>query len=370
MQQLSRQERLDWLQLIRTRNVGPATFSDLIGHFGNAADALAALPDFARRGGGKGGFKLASRKDAERELDRLDALGAQLIASCEASYPRQLANCEAPPPLISLKGHSHLLHQPCVAVVGARNASLAGTQIAGQLAQEIGARQFTIISGLARGIDTAAHQSALASGTGAVLAGGIDIVYPQQNRKLYDAIAERGVLVSEMPPGTEPQARQFPRRNRLISGLSAGVVIVEAALRSGSLITARFAAEQGREVFVVPGSPLDPRSRGGNGLIRQGATLVETADDVLEGLRHVGQAPLGEPPDTQPMHPPARQLDASALDRERPRILALLSPTPVAVDLLIRETGLPTALVSAILLELDIAGRLERHAGQRVSLIA
>lgn len=370
MQQLSRQERLDWLQLIRTRNVGPAIFSELIQHFGNAADALTALPDFARRGGRKGGFKLASRQEAERELARLDALGASLVASCEPDYPRQLANCEAPPPLICLKGHPHLLHQACVAVVGARNASLAGTQIAGQLAQAVGGHQFTIISGLARGIDTAAHQGALATGTGAVLAGGIDIVYPQQNRKLYEAIAERGVLISEMPPGTEPQARQFPRRNRLISGLSAGVVIVEAALRSGSLITARFAAEQGREVFVVPGSPLDPRSRGGNGLIRQGATLVETADDIVEGLRHLSQAPLGEPQDLGQIHPPARQLDAGALERERPRILELLSPTPTEVDLIIRQTGLPTALVSAILLELDIAGRLERHAGQRVSLIA
>lgn len=370
MQQLSRQERLDWLQLIRTRNVGPATFSELIRHFGNAADALAALPDFARRGGRKGAFQLASRREAEQELARLDALGAHLVASCEPDYPPQLANCEAPPPLISLKGHAHLLQKPCVAVVGARNASLAGTQIAGQLTQAIGAHDFTIISGLARGIDTAAHHSALETGTGAVLAGGIDIVYPQQNQKLYEAIAERGVLISEMPPGTEPQARQFPRRNRLISGLSVGVVIVEAAMRSGSLITARFAAEQGREVFVVPGSPLDPRSRGGNALIRQGATLVESVDDILEGLKHVRQPPLSEPDMAPAIYPPAQQLDVSSLERERPHILELLSPTPVEIDRLIRQTGLPTALVSAILLELDIAGRLERHAGQRVSLTA
>lgn len=368
MAELSDRERTDWLRLIRTRNVGPATFADLITQFGSAREALTALPDLARRGGRRGKFTAASQSAAEDEIAATDKLGAVYIAACEPAYPPRLAACDAPPPLICVKGNIHLLRQPAIAIVGARNASAAGIRHANDLAHDLGGRDLQVVSGLARGVDTSAHNGAIETGTWAVLAGGIDVIYPPQNAALHERIAEVGVLMTEMPPGTEPQARQFPRRNRLISGVSLGVVVVEAALRSGSLITARFAAEQGREVFAVPGSPLDPRSRGGNELIRNGATLVENADHVVEGLANILRQPLAEPSSNNGPHRPP-PVNMTALDAARPDMLEKLGPTPVAMDELIRQTGLPTAVVAAILLELEIAGRLERHPGQRVSLI-
>lgn len=366
MAELSERERVDWLRLIRTRNVGPATFAGLIAQFGSASRAIEALPDLAGRGGGRG-IKVAAKSEAEDELAAASRIGARYVASCEPDYPPALAASDAPPPLLCLKGAAHLFRRPSIAIVGARNASAVGARIAKDLAYALGQRELLITSGLARGIDTAAHTGALESGTCAVLAGGIDVVYPPQNEKLQQQIGESGVLLSEMPPGAQPQARHFPQRNRIISGVSLGVIVIEAAPQSGSLITARYAGEQGREVFVVPGSPLDPRARGGNDLIRQGATLVQTAEDVLEGLQSLLRRPFAEPEARQPYAPP--QLDMQAIDAARPVILEKLGPSPVEIDELIRQSGLSAAAVSVVLLELDLAGRLERLPGQRVALI-
>lgn len=364
---LSRQERVDWLRLSRTRNVGAATFAGLLAQFGSAAAALAALPDLARRGGGRAGFSIVSRSEAEAEMAVGERYGARYLAVCEPDYPATLAAIEAPPPVICVKGALHLLSRHTVAIVGARNASAAGIRMARDIARELSSHEFVIASGLARGIDTAAHEGALAGGTCAVLAGGIDVIYPPQNETLHHRIGELGVLLSEMPPGTQPQARQFPRRNRLISGISLGVIVIEAAPQSGSLITARNAAEQGREVLVVPGSPLDPRARGGNELIRQGATLVQNAAQVIEALAPLLRKPLAEP-DRQAQRFTPPPVNDAAIDRARPEILEKLGPTPVEIDELVRQTGLGPAAIAVVLLELDLAGRLERHPGQRVAL--
>ncbi len=364
---LSDRERVDWLRLIRTRNVGPATFASLITQFGTATRAIEALPDLARRGGGRGAISIAGKAEAEAELAAAARLGARYIASCEPDFPPALAASDAPPPLLCVKGAVHLLQRPTIAIVGARNASAAGIRIARELAHALGGHELLIASGLARGIDTAAHNGALESGTAAVLAGGIDVIYPPQNEELHNRIGEIGVLVCELPPGAQPQARHFPQRNRIISGISLGVIVIEAAHQSGSLITARYAGEQGREVFVVPGSPLDPRSRGGNALIRQGATLVQAAEDVLEALQPLLRKPFAEPDRMQPYSPPV--LDMRLIDRARPEILEMLGPTPVEIDELVRQSGLSAATIAVLLLGLDLAGRLERHPGQRVSMI-
>jgi DNA processing protein len=363
---LSGQERIEWLRLIRTRNVGPATFASLMLHFGSAGRAIEALPDLARRGGRAGPISIAGKAEAEAELAAAARFGARYIASCEPEYPPALARIDAPPPLLCVKGAVHLLQRPALAIVGARNASAAGIRIARELSHELGRQGLLITSGLARGIDAAAHNGALESGTAAVLAGGIDVIYPPQNEALHHRIADIGVLISELPPGAQPQARHFPQRNRIISGISLGVMVIEAAPRSGSLITARYAGEQGREVFVVPGSPLDPRSRGGNALIRQGATLVQTAEDVLEALQPLLRIPFAEP-DSQPPASPV-VLDMSQIDRARPEIIEMLGPTPVEIDELVRQSGLGAGMIAVILLELDLAGRLERLPGQRVAL--
>ncbi len=275
-------ERLDWLRLIRTENVGPVTFYQLLRRFGSAGAALEALPRLATRGGRQATLTICPRGAAERELADLDKAGVALVAWGEPDYPAALATLDDAPPLLQLRGRRALLRSRAIAVVGARNASANGRRIARELAADLGQHGFVVASGLARGIDAAAHLGSLPTGTVAVLGGGVDVVYPEENRELYEAIAENGVLVAEPPLGTVPQARHFPRRNRIISGLSLGIVVVEAAARSGSLITARFALDQGREVFAVPGSPLDPRCRGTNDLIRNGATLTETAEDVLQ----------------------------------------------------------------------------------------
>lgn len=366
---LSEAERLDRLRLICSEHVGPITFRRLLGRFGTAAAALQALPDLARRGGCRS-VRICSPADAERELAAVRRLGARLVVLGDAGYPPPLAAIEDAPATFALIGEARLLARPAVAVVGSRNASLNGRRMARDLARDLGLAGFVVVSGMARGIDAEAHRGALASGTIAVLAGGVDVCYPQENAALYADIAEAGVLLSEAPPGTAPQARHFPRRNRIISGLSRGVVVVEANLRSGSLITARMAAEQGREVFAVPGSPLDPRARGCNDLLRQGAVLTEGAGDVLACLH---QQVL------RPVHPPARaetpDLPEPAADgdeaggKARQAVAETLSPAPVAVDEIIRTCQLSPALVSTILLEWELAGRLERHPGNRVSLI-
>ncbi|WP_039852840.1 DNA-processing protein DprA [Magnetospirillum fulvum] len=366
---LSASERLDWLRLIRSENVGPRTFSRLLERFGSAAAALDAVPHLAAKGGLRRAIRLCPRAEAEREIVATERVGARLIARIEPAYPRLLAETDDAPPLISVIGAVSLLNRPTVAMVGARNASLNGRNLARRLAADLGRAGLVVSSGLARGIDTAAHEGALATGTVAAQAGGVDIVYPPENAGLWKQIAEAGALVSEMPPGTEPQASHFPRRNRIISGLALGVVVVEANARSGSLITARLAADQGREVFAVPGSPLDPRAAGPNDLIRHGATLTASADDVMAVLSDLIRRPLSEPDrgGFRPALAPPPGEDEAA--KARLSITELLGPTPVTVDEIIRQCQLSPSVVSWVLLELELAGRLDRHPGNRVSLL-
>ena len=366
---LSAAERLDWLRLIRSENVGPITFYRLIERFGTASAALKALPDLARRGGRRKPMTVCPLAAAEREMEAQEAIGAVLVAQVEPGYPPNLVHIEDAPPLIGVVGQSHLLARPTIAVVGARNASLNGRRFAERLAADLGKGGFVVVSGLARGIDASAHTGALETGTVAVVAGGIDVVYPKENERLHGEIAERGVILSEIEPGTTPQARHFPRRNRLISGMALGVVVVEASLRSGSLITARLALEQGREVFAVPGSPLDPRARGTNDLLRQGATMTESAEDVLSALDGALRMPLGERKTPGILGVRADLPDDGEIDSARAAIVENLSPTPVMVDEIIRSGHFSSAVVSMVLLELELAGRLERQPGNRVALI-
>lgn len=366
---LTAAERLDWLRLIRSENVGPVTFFELMRHFGSAEDALRALPDLARRGGRRGSLRVGSRAAAEREVDALRATGARLIALGEPDYPRPLAAIADPPPLLSMIGHGHLLNKRIVAIVGARNASASGNRFARKIAGDLGAADYVVASGLARGIDTNAHEGALATGTVAVVAGGIDVVYPPENEDLLARIVEGGVVIAEMPPGTVPQGRHFPRRNRVIAGVSLGTVVIEAAQRSGSLITARLAGEQGRDVFAVPGSPLDPRCRGSNNLIRQGAVLTENAADVVEVLESGLGRPVAEPAGPVFGAPPQAPVDEATLDAARRDVLEKLGPTPVTVDEIIRQCQVTPSVVLTVLLELELAGRLDRHSGGQVSLI-
>jgi DNA processing protein len=359
-------ERLDWLRLIRSENVGPITFFHLLRRFGTAAAALGAVPDLARRGGREQPIKICAKATAEREIAATASAGARLVAACEPDYPSALAAIDDPPPLISQRGRTDLLAKPCFAIVGARNASAPAIRFARDIAGELGRRGLSVVSGLARGIDGAAHEGSLSLGTVAVLGGGIDVVYPPEHEKLHARIAETGLLLAEMPIGTVPQARHFPRRNRIISGVSLGVLVVEAAVRSGSLITARMALEQGREVFAVPGSPLDPRARGSNDLIRQGAALVETADDVMRGLEGLRGA-LAEPEAPVPEAASAIA-DERELSPARKLVAEKLSYAPVEVDELMRQTSLSPGVLLTVLLELELAGRLARHPGNRVSL--
>ncbi|GGF36675.1 DNA processing protein DprA [Aliidongia dinghuensis] len=369
---LNPQERLDWLRLIRTENVGPVTFHQLLQRHGSAAAALAALPELARRGGRRN-FTVFSREQAERELAAVHRLDARLVAWGEPDYPPALAPLDDAPPLLTVLGRGDLTHRRSIALVGARNASAAGQRFAREMAYDLARAGFVVTSGLARGIDAAAHGGALAHGTVAVVGGGADVVYPEENRGLYEEIVERGAVMAESPVGTVPQARHFPRRNRLISGMSDGVVVIEAALRSGSLITARFAAEQGREVFAVPGSPLDPRCRGTNDLIRHGATLVEGAEDVLTALAALSgrdaipPVPRRVPPRPQPPRPPPETSPAEIEAAEK-SVTGLLGPTPVTVDELLRQCHLSPSIIATVLLELELAGRLDRHPGGLVSL--
>lgn len=350
------------LRLIRTAQVGPVTYAQLIARFGSADAAIAALPQLAARGGGKPPV-VASRALAERELAQAARFGARHLFLGQADYPPLLAQLDDAPPALIVRGDSRLLRRTPVAMVGARNASAAACRFARQLAAELGREQVVVVSGLARGVDTAAHVGSLETGTIAVIAGGIDVVYPPENAALQERIASEGLLIAEQPPGTEPRARHFPYRNRIIAGLSLGTVVVEAAPKSGSLITARLAGELGREVMAVPGSPLDPRAQGCNGLIRDGAVLIQSAADVLETIRPIDARMVESPRDSFRTPPPE---DAS--DGDRRAILDLLGPVPVAIDELIRQSGASPAIVQTVLLELELAGRLERHAGGRVAL--
>jgi DNA processing protein len=354
---------VDRLRLVRSPGIGPVTYRQLIARFGGAAAALDAVPDLAARGGGRPP-RLAGTADAEREIARVEALGARYLVLGQGLYPSPLAELDDAPPLLTAKGDLKLLDKPMVAMVGARNASAAAFRLARQLAYDLGQQGVVVVSGLARGIDSAAHDGALETGTIGVVAGGIDVFYPPENEARQKAMFELGLVIAEMPPGTEPRARHFPYRNRIIAGLAAGTVVVEAAPRSGSLITARLAAEAGREVMAVPGSPLDPRAQGCNQLIRDGATLIQNAADVLEAVRPI-QPTLASPCEPfRPAEPQWLDGDSGALGI----VEELLGPSPVPVDEIIRLSGAPSGAVQMALLELDLAGRLDRHAGGKVSL--
>lgn len=357
-------ERFARLRLIRSTNIGAVTYWALLERYGDAMTALEALPGLASKST-KRPVKLCSKDDAAREFDAADKAGAKLIAHGEPGFPPLLAELEAAPPLIAVKGNPKIFARDTVAIVGARNASALGQRFAREIAHNLGAAGIVIASGLARGIDTAAHKGSLSSGTIAVMAGGIDIVYPPENQGLYEEIAANGAIVSEIAMGQQPTAQHFPRRNRIVSGLARGVVVVEATLNSGSLITARLAGEQGRDVFAVPGSPLDPRAKGTNGLIRQGAILTESAEDVLNALGP-RQAPPPRPSRSQPTAV-AILRNTDALQRE---ILKRLGPAPVEIDELVRLLGASPQEVSAALLDLEFAGQLTRHPGQRISILS
>ncbi len=396
---LSDRQRLDWLRLIRSEGIGPRTFRSLTNRFGGAGAALEALPDLARRAGRA--IRLCPPGEAEQEMEGLARFGGRFIALGEPDYPLPLQAIDSAPPLLAVLGETAALQQPGVALVGSRNASAAGLKFTGRLARDIGEAGFVIVSGLARGIDTAAHEASLPTGTVAVLAGGLDRLYPPQNALLAERIRAQGALVSEMPLGWAPRGRDFPRRNRIVSGLSLATVVVEAARRSGSLITARFANEQGRLVFAVPGSPLDPRAEGGNHLIREGATLCAEAEHVVEALQPMlgreGRDLFGAMPAMREPEPsrasreplwdeldlpdvpaaPAHELEAdgfapapggaAAAPEPGPRIdrhlLALLSLTPVSLDDLVRSSGYPAREVGRALVEMELSGQVQRHAG-------
>ena len=365
MAHLDEAEKLARLQLIRSENVGPITFHQLIRHFGNAVQAIDGLPSLSHRGGRQRAIRVCSRAEAERELATLGARQVHAIFFGDANYPAPLAEIEDAPPVLQVIGRPELLNTPTVAIVGARNASLNGRKLAERLATDLGAVELTVVSGLARGIDAAAHRGSLATGSIAVLGGGADIIYPNENRPIYDRLALEGAVVSELPLGTEPQARHFPRRNRIIAGLSLGVVVVEAARRSGSLITARLALEQGREIFAVPGSPLDERCRGTNRLIREGASLTECAQDVIETLLPMTQTR------SQPQ-PAASEMTAGPFevgDDARGEIMELLSPSPVSIDEIVRQCHLPASVVQQILLEQELAGHIQRQPGGLVAAV-
>ncbi|MGO4704158.1 DNA-processing protein DprA [Microvirga sp. 2MCAF38] len=394
---LTDEQRLDWLRLIRSENVGPRTFRALINQFGGAGAALDALPDLARKGG-RLLLKVTTRAEAEKELAEAARMGARFIALGEPDYPKALQAIDTAPPMVALRGSAEVLAKPSVAIVGSRNASATGLTFTERMARQLGDEGYAIVSGLARGIDTRAHKASLASGTVAVLAGGHARIYPSENEPLARAIVEQGgAVISEMPIGWEPRGRDFPRRNRIVSGLSYGVVVVEAARRSGSLITARFALEQGREVFAVPGSPLDPRAEGTNDLIRDGATLcadISHVTSVLQPLIATGVRADGSAQESgaQPWieelwdefdlpgiaRAPVGVVAPHGLESESANeghsvdsgtVIHLLSPSPVAIDDLVRLSGQSIRVVQMTLLELELAGRLERHGGNTVSLL-
>ncbi|KZL06707.1 hypothetical protein PsAD2_04220 [Pseudovibrio axinellae] len=381
---LSDTQRLAWLRLIRSENVGPTTFRELLNHFGSAHTALDALPELSRRGGKKT-YRLFSKDKAEAELAALYKMGARLVAMGEPAYPPLLRHIDAPPPLLAIRARDPLQQeltgtQKTLAIIGARNCSVAGAKFATTLAGDLSAHGFTIISGLARGIDSAAHKAALSAGTIAAFAGGIDTIYPKENQALFSSmIAANGAAISEMPIGRNPRARDFPRRNRLISGMSLGVILIEAAEKSGSLHTARYALEQNREILAVPGAPLDPRSVGANKLIQQGAALIQSVEDVLEvieptismslPLHHGIDEPAKSWPALEELETPTTLHPKNAREQDRQAIIDALSETPIDQDELLRFTGVSLQTLQLILLEIELAGRLERHKPNKLSMI-
>lgn len=361
MAALSQEEAFARIRLLRSPNVGPVSYRQLLRRFGGAMAALEGLPDLAARGGVP--YHPAQEQRVADEIGRVRQAGARYLFHDSPDYPALLAGLDSAPPILTLRGDSALAARPCVAIVGARNASAAAVRLARQFAGELAEAGFVVVSGLARGIDGAAHQASLAGGTIGVIASGIDVAYPPEHADLQEAVATQGLLLAEQPPGSEPLARHFPSRNRIIAGLSAGTVVVEAAPKSGSLITARLAAEAGREVMAVPGSPLDPRAQGCNQLIRDGAVLVQSAADVIELLTGFDGTPRSAFRETAG----ASGYLAEELGDAPADIAALLTVAPVAVDELIRQSGAAPAAVQLALLELELAGALVRHAGGRVS---
>lgn len=399
---LSNSEKAAWLRLSRTSTIGPVAFRGLLERFGTAQAALDALPELAARSARKRRMKIPSLDSIEHEIEQMFQRNISLFCHCEPQYPALLRAIDPPPPLISVIGDVNTLHRPCLAIIGSRNASANGLAFARQLAHELGQQGFVIVSGLARGMDASAHWGAIETGTIAVLGGGVDHVYPSQNTELYHAIAEKGAIVSESPLGYRATARDFPRRNRIISGLCLGVIVIEAAEKSGTLITARFAMEQNREVMAAPGSPLDPRTKGCNRLIRQGAALIENTQDVLDvvenlSLNHPSSTlsePAGPEKDTlkvkdtfkvkdtgqveepsQTYAPPITitSTDLSdhsniTIDDAKQHLLALCSASPANRDEIIRQSAVPYPIASAALLELEIFGEILVEPDGRLSL--
>ena len=362
--ELSFQEKRDWLRLSRTPRVGPVAFRDLLARYKTAEAAIEALPSIMRRKESV----VPAPQAIEAEMEQAEHRGVKILAACETDYPFYLKAIDPPPPLISIIGRTDILHKPCVAIVGSRNASAIGQRFARQIATELGNEGYTIISGLARGIDANAHSGALETGTAAVLGGGVDHIYPRQNAELYEAMSEKGSLISESPLGYRATARDFPRRNRIISGLSMGVIVIEAAERSGTLITARYATEQNREVMAAPGSPLDPRAKGCNRLIQQGAALIENTQDIINCLENIRPPQMMEP--NEGYHQAEFDWKAAEKDIESARnaVLSLLSPTPTPRDEIIRLSGFTTPLVTAALLEMELNGEAIVEADGRVAL--
>jgi DNA processing protein len=360
---------VDALRLIRSEQVGPMTFFRLVKFCGSVEKALEMAPSISKRGGRAKPIKIASRAEAEREYEALTKFGAEILMYGEERYPRLLQQIADAPPILTVRGHTHLAgNTNMVGMVGARNASANGCIFAKKLAGDLGAARQIVVSGLARGIDASAHRGALGTGTIAVIGGGINNVYPPENAILFEEIATTGLIISELPFGAEPHARSFPGRNRIIAGMSRGVVVVEASLKSGSLITAEYANDYGRDVFAVPGSPMDPRCHGTNRLLKDGATMVETVRDSLGNLAPLGELPLAEQQSLNFHEAPAATLDEQTLERARATIIQSLGASPTMTDDILAMTGVTPHLLMAVLLELELAGRLERHAGSKVAL--
>ncbi|QIQ86310.1 DNA-processing protein DprA [Erythrobacter sp.] len=367
---LSQSEAFARIRLLRSPNIGPVSYAQLLARFGTAAEALDALPDLARRG--KDAYRPAPAERIEREVEGVIAAGARYLFHDQPDYPALLGELESAPPILTCRGDLALATRPCVAIVGARNASAAAVKLAREFGTGLAEAGFTVVSGLARGIDGAAHEGAMPATIG-VIASGIDVAYPPQHEELQERIASEALLIAEQPPGTEPRGRHFPSRNRIIAGLSSGTLVVEAAPKSGSLITARLAGEAGREVMAIPGSPLDTRSTGCNRLIRDGAVLVQAVEDVVELLEGF----TGQPRSTFRVAEGASAFDykelrglewGEAREEGGDAVGRLLTKAPIAVDELIRQSGASPAAVHMALLELELAGELERHDGGMVSL--
>lgn len=368
---LANEKLVDVLRLIRTPNVGPITFFQLMRRYGSAAEALSALPHLSLRGGKQ--ISAISKADAEKEIAAVEKFGAKMVLYGAADYPKWLLSIPDAPPILTVSGHPHLWQRKdCIAMVGARNASAAGCQFATRLARDLSDSGLTVVSGLARGIDAFAHKGALSAGTVGVIAGGIDNIYPPENAILFQQMRESGAVISEQPFGLLPFSGAFPGRNRIIAGMSLGTVVVEASPKSGSLITARLANDYGRDVFAVPGSPLDARSRGCNQLIRQGATMVETVDDILQGiarLRGMSMEEIKSPAFVSDDTAARQAVSDSELDLSRPKILEKLGITPVSVDEIVEQCNTSASVVLTVLLELELAGRVKRSSGNKVALV-